>query len=182
MLIKAALTTNVLVLLVWLWIVCVGMSVWLMVSFVSASAVCATINTTEKSTKTETEHTNNTHTCVYEPVQGNRTLLQKIKSKHRSFLSPKRAHTCTLNVCHIQSPIHSPFYPPLYPSFGRFCIFHTQFLHCDHSAESLMWCGCGQSGCFRRGLWWVKDSGQSSFHRGVSDKPNKHKWQKQNEE
>lgn len=85
MLIKAALTTNVLVILVSHHIVCVGVLVWLMSTFASSSAVCGTINSTEESTKPKKRR--HKHRRTHKPVQKNLTALQEITTKHLSSLS-----------------------------------------------------------------------------------------------
>lgn len=79
------------------------MFVWLMVSLASSSAVCGTINPTEKSTKPKKEDThigNLRH--AHSPVQENLTTLQEITTKHRSFKCPKltRAHSMHATFSH----------------------------------------------------------------------------------
>lgn len=78
MLIKAALTTNVLVILAHHCIVCVGMFAWLMVTLGTSAAVCGTINPAEKSAQPEKEdaHTQantgtHTHTRELHNATGN---------------------------------------------------------------------------------------------------------------
>ena len=88
----------------------VGMFVWLMVTLASSSAVCRTINPTEKIDRAKKgrhrhTHTNtHTHTHTHSPVSENLTMLQEITTKQRSFKCPMLAHTHS--VTDILSSIH----------------------------------------------------------------------------